>query len=200
MSAFPLRLGSDAEFAALRTTLLSAGYTEPAICARFQKARISGMYAEGTRDLGDPPSDPLGILARLLLENGPVSTGSLPADVRESLDALGLTEAGADRVEATVMLYPTRGLYIASDRVRPPDKPGPPPDDIVYSAIVPNTELFLDLAPWTPCDAFLDLCAGTGIAALVAGNSGARRHGRSTLRSAPPTLPSSTGASTASLM
>src|SRR5207245_1035784 len=69
-----------------------------------------------------------------------------------------------------------RGLYIVSDRSRPEEGvEGQPPEDFVYPAIVPNTELLLELAPCQPCDAFLDLCSGTAIAALVAAKSGARQ-------------------------
>jgi SAM-dependent methyltransferase len=41
--------------------------------------------------------------------------------------------------------------------------------------MIPNTQLFLDLIQPGPCAAFLDLCAGTGIAALVAARDGAAR-------------------------
>ncbi len=47
-------------------------------------------------------------------------------------------------------------------------------EDFVYPAIVANTEQYLALVPSTPCDAFLDLCSGTGIAGMVAARSGAR--------------------------
>jgi methylase of polypeptide subunit release factors len=77
-------------------------------------------------------------------------------------------------LSGTVALYPLRGLYIVSDR--PSSIEGDerrPPDDLVYPAMIPNTQLFLDLIPPGPCDAFLDLCAGTGVAALLAARDGA---------------------------
>src|SRR5690606_10265243 len=42
------------------------------------------------------------------------------------------------------------------------------PDDVVYPAIAESTRTFLSLLRVEPCDAFLELCAGTGIAALLA--------------------------------
>jgi len=62
-----------------------------------------------------------------------------------------------------VILYPSRSLYIVSDRG---DASGP--EDVVYPAFVKNTQEFLDLLPPTRCERFLDLGAGSGIAALVA--------------------------------
>ena len=38
--------------------------------------------------------------------------------------------------------------------------------DLVYAAITTNTRLFLSTMPRARCEAFLDLCSGTGIAAL----------------------------------
>jgi SAM-dependent methyltransferase len=69
------------------------------------------------------------------------------------------------RVVSPVGLCPTRGLYFAFDRGA---ELGPMPDDAVYPAILENTQNFLDSIPATRCRAFLDLGAGTGVAALLA--------------------------------
>jgi hypothetical protein len=54
------------------------------------------------------------------------------------LVSLGLISTDDDQVQSTVMLYPTHGLYIVSDRnLKTPEQ------DAVYPAIVPNTDLFL---------------------------------------------------------
>ena len=47
--------------------------------------------------------------------------------------------------------------------------------DYVYPAISSNTRRFLRALPPQPCDAFLDLCSGSGAAALIAA-SGYARH------------------------
>ncbi|PYT16341.1 MAG: SAM-dependent methyltransferase [Acidobacteria bacterium] len=179
----PLRIGTDAEFAALRSALMAAGFTEQALCERLQLEHISRFDLKNQSELREEPVDETGLLVRLLMECGPVTRAGAATlgrhNVWYALAALGLVAPAAsnpDRWYAKVMLYPTRGLYIVSDRSRPEEGvEGQPPEDFVYPAIVPNTELFLELAPCQPCDAFLDLCSGTAIAALVAAKSGARQ-------------------------
>lgn len=171
---FPIRLASEAQFTALRDSLQFCSYTEPSICTLFAIPRISELRTAADFDPGDDPSDVLRILVRLFIGGcaiRPSAAANLPLP---ELDALGLINTLPDRIVSTVMLYPTRGLYIASDRNLGTEKDSPPPDpDVVYPAIVPNTALFLDHVPPARCDAFLDLCAGTGIAALVAAQTGA---------------------------
>jgi methylase of polypeptide subunit release factors len=72
-------------------------------------------------------------------------------------------------------LYQTADVYIASDRWNTPDRtPFVVSEDIVYSAMVANAQRFLAYLPTDPCDDLLDLCSGTGVAAL----SAARRFAR----------------------
>jgi SAM-dependent methyltransferase len=94
----------------------------------------------------------------------------LPAADIDTLEAVGLLTA--DAVEAgtyrsTALLYPTGSFYITSDRTPEPDEPSRPAD-IVFSAISESTRRFLAAVPFAPCENFLELCAGTGIAALGA--------------------------------
>jgi SAM-dependent methyltransferase len=119
--------------------------------------------------------DHLDLLIRLFLESEPLHRDiarTLPLDL---LSTLGLIANHAtDLLSGTVMLHPLRELYIVSDRPTPIEGTHVrPPDDFVYPAMIPNTQLFLDLIPPAPCDAFLDLCAGTGIAALLAARDSA---------------------------
>jgi SAM-dependent methyltransferase len=175
-----LHLGTDEEFAALRSALAAAGYTEPAICERLGIQKISQFpfAAENRpppRTLTDP--DPLDLLIRLFIENESVEQDTARALPLELLTALGLIvhhTADAGLLSGTVMLHPLRDLYIVSDRPSSIEwDQRRPPDDFVYPAMIPNSQLFLDLIQPGPCDAFLDLCAGTGIAALVAARDGA---------------------------
>jgi methylase of polypeptide subunit release factors len=90
---------------------------------------------------------------------------------------MGLLEIdpGGGRCHATVALYPLEDLHIASDRwSNPGDAPFEAPSDTVYPACIPNTRLFLEHVPLGECGSFLDLCAGTGIAAILAARQGAR--------------------------
>jgi SAM-dependent methyltransferase len=178
MNSMPLRFGSEAEFAALRTALEQAGFTEPGVCERLGLERIGQYRLEGARHLEQAPEDTAGLLIWLLLEGGAVPRAAAGKLLLPELEALGVVAphpSDPDQAIATVMLYPMQGLYVVSDRPRPLEGEWEcPPDDFVYPAIVANTDLFLTLLPSTPCDACLDLCSGTGIAAMTAVRSGAR--------------------------
>jgi methylase of polypeptide subunit release factors len=174
----PLHFGSDAEFAALSAALVTARFTERAVCERLGLERVSQFRLEGARHLENEPADAIGLMVWLLIEGGPVSKSTAAKLPLAELEALGIVKphpSAGSHVYATVMLYPMHGLYIVSDRPRPIEgKAGRPADDFVYPAIAANTDLFLRLLPSTPCDAFLDLCCGAGIAAIAAARGGAR--------------------------
>jgi methylase of polypeptide subunit release factors len=73
------------------------------------------------------------------------------------------------RMCAAVALYPVGNLFIASDRwTLPPASAGELRDDFVFPAITSNTSQFVHTLPQEPCESCLDLCAGTGVAALAA--------------------------------
>ena len=170
-------IGTDAQFAALQGALEAAGYSEQAVCDRLDLQQIFDFRLQGAPYLEQDPADALGMLIRLLMECGPVSREATPGLPWEEMRALGLVKPHASQTGtwvSTAMLYPVRGLYIASDRTRNLATGGPPPDDFVYPALIANTGLFLSLIQSGPCAAFLDLCSGTGVAALDAARSGAR--------------------------
>ena len=180
-TSIPLHLGTDAEFTALHSALLEIGYTEPAVCQRLDLQRISDFQLAPERRK-QPRSaarnpDALDLLIRLFLENEPVEREigqALPLDIFSALGLIVSHVANSDLLSGTVMLHPMRGLHIVSDRPSPIEgDEGRPPEDFVYPAMIPNTQLFLDLIQPAHCHAFLDLCAGTGIAALLAARNGA---------------------------
>jgi SAM-dependent methyltransferase len=148
---FPIRLGTDAEFAALRQALEACGFTETGI---------------------KQAADPVRLMVDLFIEGRPLDPSAASHLPMRELEALGLVSTSPEKIVGTVMLYPVRGLYIVSDRDSTMD--GPRIDDVVYPANGPNTEIFLDYLPPGPCDAFLDLCAGTGVAAFVAARAVAK--------------------------
>src|SRR6202043_1895448 len=77
--------------------------------------------------------------------------------------------ADANRCLASVALYPIRDLFIASDRWCNPDhSPREMFPDIVYPALTKSARQFIDFTSFEPCDDFLELCAGTAPAALLA--------------------------------
>jgi hypothetical protein len=69
----------------------------------------------------------------------------------------------------SVLLYPIGSVYIASDhpRVAGPD-PSAKKADFVFAAMSWNTQQYMTLLPDTPCDAFAEMCGGTGVAAIEA--------------------------------
>ena len=178
----PFQLGALDRFARLREFLIRSRFTEPELCQRLE---IDSIYDFRAISEGRPPTpeltDPQALLIRLFLDTDPVEwsvvRSLLSRSDLETIEALGLlhTPRGHDeQCAATVMLYPTESLYIASDRRQDPDQCAiRPPADVVYPAITRNTQRFMSMLPRTPCDSFLDLCAGTGIAALVAARQAA---------------------------
>jgi len=111
-------------------------------------------------------------LIRLFLECEPVSSAVVTLLLGEEAVALlirlGLVAPDpedAQRLIPTVGLCPTRGVYLVNDRG---GELGGLAEDVVYPAILENTQNFLSIIPRNPCDRFLDLGAGTGVAALIA--------------------------------
>lgn len=170
----PLCMGTTAQFTALRGLLEEATYTEAEICARQDQPSI---YDFRTLHEGRPAStvrDTHDLLVRFFMDSKPVAasrTRKLLGAYMTTLLELGLLRHLPDgRLQATVLLYPTRGLYIVSDSFHARATGGVRGlrPDIVYPAITGGTRHFIDAIPDSPCDDFLELCAGTGIAALVA--------------------------------
>ena len=202
VSPLGLRLEPSPHFACLRDFLLHSDFYEPSICRRVGMTGLneflSGDRARITLSGG---SDTLGVLIRLFLLGESLEVkdleSALPAGVVEAMKELGLLiqdptdfapalaplsdpggEAGAGaptKMFATVALYPVGGLFIASDRwTLPQENLAELAEDFVFSAITPNTSQFVATLPKEPCDALLDLCSGTGVAALDAAARGCR--------------------------
>ena len=169
----PFEFGTPEQFAELRAMLRRLGYVQADVYARLDQLKAS-------EERGEPaaarrPRDRLGVLLDLF-RGVPVELRALesylpPTDLalleRFSLIAPWGDAAGG-HVRATVLLYPTESLYVISDLNHLPGGATAPLPDVVYPAITPNTRQFLELLPHAPCERFLELCAGTGIAALVA--------------------------------
>jgi methylase of polypeptide subunit release factors len=174
----PPRPGSPEELAAVRNLLARAGFTAPAVCTRVGIDSIYDFRSlrEG-RTAGKELNDQLDALIRLfmdveLLERKTVDTLLSPegSTALERLGLLATYRSDATLCHAAVLLYPTESLWIISDLNVAPTGPADTvlSDDSVYPAVTRNTRHFLSQLPKTPCDSFLELCAGTGIAALLA--------------------------------
>jgi SAM-dependent methyltransferase/transcriptional regulator with XRE-family HTH domain len=166
-------MGGPEQFARLRELFEALGYTEREVCRRFGIDTIHQAVRrlEPDREVSDPQA----LLIRLFLETAPVPWRTVralltPGDLAaiEDLGLLMPPDVTGEVCRATLALYPTEGLYIASDH----GEAGPVSDwrapvDIVFPAIGEATQRFIALMPRTPCGDMLDLCSGTGIAALV---------------------------------
>lgn len=175
-------LGDSASFARLRDYFIKSGYTEPRVAewAGVESIHLFQSLHDGRKGKTGI-ENPLDLLIALFMDSLPVDDAVLdrlmPAAVRQALTDLQLlTPAdGGGRFHASVLLYPVEALYIISDLTRDPDpaKPTPLAEDVVYPAITTSSGRFLRHVSRTRSERFLEMCAGTGIAALI----GARRAG-----------------------
>lgn len=147
-----------------------------------RRAGVSTIYEFQTRLNGREKAvgleSGLDILIRLFMDAEPVPVAMvkdlLGPGALELMAELGLLRHGEGRseAEASVILYPTEGPWVVSDLT---DDRGADPEhegytvDMVYPAITRSTMAFLSTLPTRRCRTFLELCSGTGIAALIAG-------------------------------
>jgi len=179
-NVYPIRLGTPEEFHSLREELPRLGFVQENMEGNFYLRHIS--EAEFDVQAKAPEAPPaFGTLAALFLQGKSVETERVRQAVGDRsfalLKSLGLIEphAASRRCIATVAMYATHGLYIVSDRWCGVDgQPFQPPVDVVYPAILGTTRGFLTMIPAAPCERFLELCAGTGIAAFLAARNGAK--------------------------
>ncbi len=171
----PIVDGPAAAFSLVQRACNAAGFDEPGICDRLGIAGIVDFKSrrEG-RVEGKRVGDALEVLVDLFMDQISVSAErvrqALGDDVVEALVVLGLLRADPGEhtsLTSTMLLYPTAGVLLTSDRTHLQlGDNGEPPPDIVYPSITRSASTFLRMLPQSPCDAFLELCAGSGVAAL----------------------------------
>src|SRR5439155_15523128 len=95
--------------------------------------------------------------------------GTIDPSELGALEALDLLRPGAlGHCYSPAFVYPVAGFVIASDRHDSPDGSDLVlASDVVFPALDAGTLRFLGVIPRSPARDALDLCAGTGIAALV---------------------------------
>jgi SAM-dependent methyltransferase len=178
----PLQMVTSEQFATLREHFLRSGFSEAALRQRLDVP--SGKELDLAGLSGRPPvkpkvGDSLDALIYLFVlgESLPVAE-AVPLFPPAVWDALSQTRlvlpdpADASRCLASVALYPIRDLFIASDRWSNPDhSPREMFPDVVYPALTKAAKQFIDFTSFDPCDDFLELCAGTAPAALLAARS-----------------------------
>lgn len=178
----PIVDAATASYDTVRDLLRQAGYTEESILARTGAASVAQAFESRA---GQPPEVALethgDVLHRLFFDELATDEaaarrilGNSAVELLLGLRLLERQPSAPGGVCAAVLLYPLQDLYIASDRSRDavaPDRPYLLASDAVYPAITPNTSDFLSLLPAAPHGRFLELCAGTGVAALLAAHS-----------------------------
>ena len=114
------------------------------------------------------------VLRDLFVAGAPVSDEVMRARLAAAdvalLDSLGLLrehDVLPGHSLGTLLVCPIAGLWLFADHpyVGVGRRMAP---EVVYSPLTPNTQQFMLLTPRTPCDAMLDLCAGSGVAAIAA--------------------------------
>ena len=174
-----LQMVTSEQFAALREHFLRTGFTEESLRQRLdvQPGKELDLPVLSSRPPVKPKAgDGLDALIYLFVvgESLPAAEAKsfFPTPVWETFTEthLILTDpANADRCIASVALYPIRDLLIVSDRWNNPDHtPREMFPDIVYPALTKSAKQFIDFTSYEPCDHFLELCAGTAPAALLA--------------------------------
>ncbi|HXN50531.1 MAG TPA: methyltransferase [Candidatus Acidoferrum sp.] len=174
-----LEIGTTSQFTALRSFLNESGYTEGHICEKLGLPTVEALDIVAlSENLAHrvASANPVDVIIRLFLLGEFVSIAEaesrFPGPAWAAMNALGLIEedsADRKRCFGAVALYPVGDLFIVSDRWSNPDRtPKQSFPDIVYPALTRSTREFLHFLPSDPCGEFLELCAGSGIAALAA--------------------------------
>ena len=173
----PFVMGSREQFARLRDWLASVGYTEKALCSAANVSWLGRLVSvEGGRTVFATPDDPQSLLVLLFLEGSHIPWETVravlpPAAVGLLTDLALLQSSVADAANCvgSVALFPSENLYVVSDRLTRMETIGTgSPPDIVYTPLTQETRRFVSLMPRVPCADYLEVCAGTGIAALLA--------------------------------
>ena len=178
----PLRFEPVSAFETIRQFLRDVAFEEHELCRRLEVESLNRFRALRHGRPATPLGDATDALIRLFLDNEPMSWSDaqrwIPAAPLEAMHSLGLLRdhrSDPRQVVSNVLLYPTESLFMASDVAALPEGGEAEWWDVVYAAITSNTRTFMSTIPRSRCAAFLELCAGTGVAALAAGATFADR-------------------------
>ena len=181
---FPIRLAKLEQFTCARELLRRANFTESSVVPFVDIHDLAETETKTAKGSTHPePTDLLSLCIQLFIDGFYVPSATVRALLSESetaafLDLGLLTRDAADEslLYSPIKLYPLGPVFVASDRWSHPDgSPFRSLPDILYPPVGPNTKVFLELLPGSPCEAFLDLCSGTGVAGLIAASQYARQ-------------------------
>jgi SAM-dependent methyltransferase len=172
---------TEDRYAALRAVFSRYGYEERSVLERVGAAALPDIFEGGFHEsIRAEVDDGLDVLIHaFLLGRGlprSVLEAKLGGEFVEACLAQGLLRdmTRQQRLFATVSIQPSMpenaGLWIVSDRVVPaPEALMPGGPDLVYPTVTPSAEVFLRFLPRRECARFLEVCAGCGPAATLAG-------------------------------
>lgn len=165
----PLRFGRSEDFGCIEAFLRRTGYTEENLCRILRIPEICDFGKLNPDTFVADPQEPeaLVLLIRVffLLQEAPArkTESCIPGDVVEvlqGLDLLRCTRSNAPTFYSSVWLYPVETLILASDRNKDLQ-------DAVFPAISPLSYRFLKRMSRSPASEALDLCSGSGVAAML---------------------------------
>ncbi|MBL8232676.1 MAG: hypothetical protein JNL98_29530 [Bryobacterales bacterium] len=173
MTTIPIRFGTDDDFAQVRQLFLDHGFNDDEVGKRHEEQRAP-FRPYGKPSLIPADADAQETLFGLFLKSGSASrehlTGRLGAPAVASLENLGMLRTAENgQVEGSVRVRPMFELYIVSDRwLAPEEREKPMEDDVVFPPDTKNALTYLPFLPLHPCQRYLEVCGGSGAAALIA--------------------------------
>ena len=187
-AALSPRTGSQADLAALRDLFGRARFTEQDLCSRLKVRFVheADSRAARIRLAAFDQSDVLGVLIRLLVLGRPIPISTFEASFSDSERAalVGTRLVRLDDHEGARASCPVRmvtlttsgrSLTLACDReIGLEGAPVALPPDVVFPPHSMLTRQFLSVLPLPQEGAMLDLCTGSGVAALLSGHRARR--------------------------
>ena len=182
-----LRVGTAETFAAARACLEHGEFDQRVVLRRLG---LESMFdfsrlCDGRKTLAGAVVDANAALIRLLLDGEPLNAGDAEAlcgaEGIAALRELGVLvndSADPSSLVATILLTPMQGVWIAQDLPRRAANTEAASAvsyarDVVFAAVTSLTGQFLRTLEFAPGARVLELCAGTGVAALLAARQNA---------------------------
>lgn len=169
-----LILADEATFRRLQSALAACFFDVPTLCRLLGMNEMSDLGRVDWNARASTLGNPLRTWVDFLVRGEVILQKDLVAAVGDEslsvLKALGLWRASSrdfSRCFCPFWLYPADGFLVVSDRRDDPDGDvHAPAEDVVFPAIYGGTLRFIELLPPIRTGDALDLCGGTGIAAL----------------------------------
>lgn len=179
----------DSSYAALREAFHAARFYDKEICEYAGIEDLGALVRLGDAVLSPSTAieGPLSALCHLFLWSRAITERELRSllgdafvEAALAVRLLGPCRDHAGALRSLASVYPLRdgdaagdrndgAFWVASDRLAGTEKERrAQPDDVVFCPLAATGHRFLGLLPRTPCDRFVEVCAGCGPAALLA--------------------------------